>query len=368
MRITFVLPTDSFNGGLRIVAGYVRQLIERGHAVTVVQKLHPTPTLQQRVRTLIQRRMWMPNRNHGPSHFTTIPAQTAAGGTYRRILLEVPDGIKNSDLPDADVIIATWWETAEWVAAAAPSKGAKAYFIQHHEVHMEAQPADRVNATWRLSLKKITIAPWLTELAKNEFGDSDVVTVPNAADTDLFFAPPRGKQATPTVGFMYSTVRFKGADIAVAAIELARQQRPDLQVRTFGAEAIAPWLAMPAGARFSYNPPQASIRDIYASCDAWLFGSRVEGFGLPILEAMACRTPVIATPAGAAPELVTPATGILVAPENPQAMADAILKIAAMPDAQWRALSDASFATVRRYTWNDAGDRFEAALKKISGH
>ena len=56
--------------------------------------------------------------------------------------------------------MATWWETAEWVARYPASKGAKAYFIQHHEVH-EGLPADRVNATWRLPMHKIVIANWL---------------------------------------------------------------------------------------------------------------------------------------------------------------------------------------------------------------
>ena len=38
------------------------------------------------------------------------------------------------DVPDGDLIIATWWETAEWVNALSPNKGAKVYFIQHHEI------------------------------------------------------------------------------------------------------------------------------------------------------------------------------------------------------------------------------------------
>jgi len=42
---------------------------------------------------------------------------------------------------------------------------------------------------------------------------------------------------------------------------------------------------------------------------------------LPILEAMACRTPVIGTPAGPAPELLGAGGGILVRPEDPADMA-----------------------------------------------
>ena len=70
-------------------------------------------------------------------------------------------------------------------------------------------------------------------------------------------------------------------------------------------------MPLPRDTEFHLRPPQDRIRDIYSKCDAWLFGSRSEGFGLPILEAMACRTPVIGTPAGAAPELLGDGRGIL---------------------------------------------------------
>ncbi|MGC8714943.1 MAG: glycosyltransferase [Leptodesmis sp.] len=53
------------------------------------------------------------------------------------------------------------------------------------------------------------------------------------------------------------------------------------------------------------------MRDYYSACDAWLFPSRYEAVGLPILEAMACRTPVIGTPAGIAPEMLSDGAGIL---------------------------------------------------------
>ena len=80
------------------------------------------------------------------------------------------------------------------------------------------------------------------------------------------------------------------------------------------------------------------------------------------IEAMACRTPVIGTPAGAAPQLLSGAGGILVAPESQHDMAKAIIRICTMSDQEWRTMSDAAYATATGYTWDDATDRFEAAL------
>ncbi len=123
-------------------------------------------------------------------------------------------------------------------------------------------------------------------------------------------------------------------------------------------------MPLPSGAEFHFKAPESKLKELYSQCDAWLFGTRKEGFGLPILEAFACRTPVIGTPAGAAPELLEQGGGILIPMEHPQAMSDAIEKIIAMPESDWRGLSDAGYATASRYTWDDATDAFEAALKR----
>jgi glycosyltransferase involved in cell wall biosynthesis len=188
--------------------------------------------------------------------------------------------------------------------------------------------------------------------------------VPNAVDTEQFHAPPRGKQPSPTVGLMYSTTRFKGCDISLDAVRRAARNVAGLRLAAFGIDQPSPELPLPDGAAFFHQPSQTMLKDVYSRCDAWLFGSRTEGFGLPLLEAMACRTPVVATPAGAAPELLAEGGGVLVEPENPQDMADAIVRVCGLSAEAWRAMSDAAYSTATRYTWDDATDLFEAALRR----
>src|SRR5204863_3113271 len=130
----------------------------------------------------------------------------------------------------------------------------------------------------------------------------------------------------------------------------------------FGNRDPVPELPLPPGTDYFRQPAQDALKDVYSQCDAWLFSSRSEGFGLPLLEAMACRTPVIATPAGAAPEVCAGGGGILVPLDDAGEMARAIENIAAMPDAAWREMSDKAYATAIRYSWDDATDLFEASL------
>jgi len=352
MRITFVLPDASLAGGVRVVAIHARNLHARGHEVTVVSTPRAPKRLKEKLRSVMRGQGWpsaLP-----PSHLDDTPA--------KRIVLDRWRPVVDADLPEADVVIATWWETAEWVANLSACKGAKVNFLQHDETLFASSP-DRALATWSLPMHKIAVARWLVDLARDRGSDaSDISLVPNAVDVTQFHAPPRGKQRTPTVGMMYSRARFKACDVTLRAINIALKTIPNLQLVSFGVSAQDESLPLPANTTYIQQPPQEKIRELYASCDAWIVASRSEGFGLPILEAMACRTPVIATPAGAGPELIAQGGGMLVKIEDEKDLARAIERVAAMDETSWRAMSDAAHATATKYSWDDATDLFENAL------
>lgn len=350
MKITFVLPFAGLSGGIRVLAIYAKRLKERGHDVLVVSlPADPISPLRQ-IKSLLKGQGLISHK--GPSHFDGLDVPHRVLDRWRPVT--------DADVPDADVVVATWWETAEWVAKLSEAKGAKAYFIQHYEL-FEGMPKERVEATWSLPLHKITIAQWLVDLAQTRFGDSNVSLVPNSVDTKLFYAAPRGKQPIPTIGMLYAQPFWKGCDISLKAFSIAAQKIPNLRLVTFGGKPL-PDLPLPPGTQHAYKPDQSTLKDIYAQCDAWLFGSRSEGFGLPILEAMACRTPVIGTPVGAAPELLADGRGILVNPESPEDMARAIEQMCQLGEIEWRAMSDAAYAKATAYTWDEATELFEKAL------
>ena len=353
MKITFVLPIVSLTGGSRVVAIYAKLLKKRGHEVFIISMPKQQPTFRQKVRSWVRGEGWPSSSDRTPSHFDNL------GVEYRVADRNGP--VSDADLPDADVVIATWWETAEWVANLSPAKGAKAYFVQHYEV-FDYLPKERVEATWSLPLHKIPVAQWLVDIAETRYGDSNVSLVPPSVDTQQFYAPPRGKQPIPTVGIMYSTVKWKGCDLGLKAFSLAAKKIPNLRLVAFGNGNPSPDLPLPPGTEYEPHPSQSQLKEFYAKCDAWLFASRSEGYGLPILEAMACRTPVIGTPAGAAPELLEGGCGILVKPEDPEDMARAIEQMCQLSETEWRTMSDAAYAKVTGYTWEDATDLFEAAL------
>lgn len=355
MKITFVTGNwVSLAGGVRVVSIYADRLQKRGHEVFVVCAGKAQPSWQKQIKSILQGKGFISTQRESPSHFDALEVP--------RKVLDHPAPITDADVPDADVVIACWWETAEWVANLSPVKGAKAYFMQDYGV--PGQKLEQIVPTWSYPLHILTISQSIVKLIHEHYPNLPVSLVPNAVDSNIFNVPPRSKQLQPTVGLVYRTQFSKGIDIAVEAVKIAQNHISDLQLLMFGSKTISPSMIRPKNTNYYYQPPDNKIKDIYASCDAWLFPSRLEGFGLPILEAMACRTPVIGTPAGAAPELIAKGGGILVKPENPEDMAEAILKVVRLSEDEWQMMSEAAYQTATSYTWDDATDLFEAALSK----
>jgi len=295
MRITFIAPHAGYSGGIRVIATHARRLDRRGHQVLVVVA---TPAHAQREGPTQARRQgseepaWMSDKG---GHFDGVPVE-------HRVLNKIR-AVTDADVPDADVIVATWWETAEWVSSLSPRKGAKVFFIQGDETELckDDRARERLAATWRLPMTKVAVAGWLVRLGQQRCPGHEIALVQNSVDLDHFRAPPRGKQAIPSVGMIFSNAPVKGADLMRDAYRRAKERIANLRLVAFGDAPTAGGPAWPQDVPIEIRPAQDRIPSLYASCDAWLFGTRREGFGLPILEAMACRTPVIGTPAGAGP-------------------------------------------------------------------
>jgi glycosyltransferase involved in cell wall biosynthesis len=354
MKITFILPYLNLTGGLRVVSVYAKLLADKGHTVTVISPNKREISLNEKIRALLFRKnIAIKKSNFDMSFFEDAPYQVKILDSFRPVM--------EKDIPDADIVIATFWNTAEWVSEYTESKGKKYYFIQHYEVH-PWMPIERVKATLRLPMKKIVVSQWIADVLKDEYDDPNAIVVTNGVDPQKFFAPLRCKQGVPTIGMMYSQRSYKGCDAAFEAYKRAKETVSDLKLIAFGTQEPTSQFSLPENTEYYLKPAQANLKDIYKKCDAWIFSSRSEGFGLPILEAMACRTPVVGTKAGAASDLINQANGFLVEIDDVTAMANAIVEIAAMSQEKWQQLSKNAYETSLNHSWTESLNHFEQAL------
>jgi glycosyltransferase involved in cell wall biosynthesis len=353
MKISFVLPPVNMGGGIKVAAIYANELTKRGHEVVLVSPPPENMPIRRKIKSFLTGHGW-PKLRRNPSHLDVL--------SLDHRVLDRCRPVNDDDVPDADVVIATWWETAEWVSKLSDSKGAKVYFIQGHEVH-EYLAVERSRATYYLPLHKIVISKWLQNIVHSEYGDADVDLVLNSVDHGQFFSPIRGKQLIPTVGFMYAHSKIKGVDITLQVINRLRITIPNLRVIAFG--SVKPELNTDfARIEFYLSPAQDKIRDLYAQCDVWLTASRTEGFNLPAMEAMACRTPVVSTKTGWPEEgVVTGKNGVLVEVDDMDALMNGAAAILSLSDNAWRKMSENAYNTVAKSNWQESTNQFEKALE-----
>ncbi len=349
MDITFIVPELNPTGGIRVISIYARELKRRGHDVLVIKWKPSIEGVRNRIRHFLK-----PAQNNARDWYFEDGNIAIQDFGYSRT-------IDNNRIRNSDVVIATWYHTADAVAKLAPEKGAKFYFMQDYGA--PGQPLELLKQTWRYPMHFITISQFLARMIHEEQPQASITLVPNAVDTNIFSSPPRQKQRKPTFGLIYRSLRSKGADVALAAFRALREVRNDCKLLVASHDEVEETL--PPGVVSFKGVSDTDLARIYGSCDAWLFPSRAEGFGLPILEAMACRTPVISTPTGAAPELLADA-GMLVPVDDPSAMTAAMQSIIAMSEKDWAELSERAYRRAIGWTWTDAVDRFEAALKQGS--
>ena len=110
--------------------------------------------------------------------------------------------------------------------------------------------------------------------------------------------------------------------------------------------------------------PAADLGALYAGAVAFCYPSLLEGFGFPVLEAMAQSTPVV-TSRGTSTEEIGADAALLVDPRDPEAIAAALADLLD-DEALARKLSDAGLERASHYTWERTAELTERAYEEVS--
>jgi glycosyltransferase involved in cell wall biosynthesis len=178
--------------------------------------------------------------------------------------------------------------------------------------------------------------------ARHQFPLERIEVIYSGVDTDLFSPRPRsGDQRRPRILFVGKPSRSKGFPALVRAVLSLRGEFPGILLRTIGKitedDTIAGLRAAIARAgadanfEFHGNAPYDDLPAHYAWCDLLAGPSLFEpGPGNVYLEAMSCARPVVACRSGGTSESVLDRqTGLLVEPDSPAALREAIAELAA---------------------------------------
>lgn len=349
MRITFVLPAPIRipMGGAKVVYRYAEELAARGHEAAVLAPERSGGGLGARAFAAV---VAVRDRLHG---VPPEPYYAAAGA--RTLVVPTP---APRHVPDADVVVATGWQTAPWVAALPARAGAKAYFVQNLEDYLSPEAP----ATWALPLATFTCARWLAR-AVEAAGHETLGHVPNAIDPAEFFVEAPGVEREPLVLFLYHRLPIKGAEDAVAALSAVREARPDLRAVAFSARP--PSHRLPEWVEVRVRPGLSDLRALYNRAAVFLHPSHREGWPLPPMEAAACGAAVVAAANEGVQECFDASTARIVAVGEPARLAEAVLGLLDRPDER-AALAEAGRQRVAGLSWAASADRLEAVLARVA--
>ena len=363
MRITFVLPCFSTKpiGGVRVVYQYADGLVDRGHDVTVVHAAFMQPwqyfgrlSMNREPRILARGLVDISRRR---------PAGVAWHDIDDRVRLVYAPSLAAAHVPDADVVVATSWRTAESVARFPSSKGRKHYLVQHYETW--DGPAARVDATWRSPLRKIVIAEWLYQRGLALGGsDEDLFRLPNPGIDPATFRLTRPiTPRRPRVAMLWSAAPVKGGNDGVAALEAARRDVPDLEAVLFGVTPRP--AALPSWIEYVHDPTRAElVDDVYNASSIYLCPSLSEGWHLPPAEAMACGCAVVSTDIDGVLDYARAGqTALLSPPGDPAALAANVVRLCRDENERAR-LAAAGNEVIGHCTVERSLDAFELCLKE----
>jgi len=145
-----------------------------------------------------------------------------------------------------------------------------------------------------------------------------------------------------------------------AAFALLRAERPELRlVLTGGGHGGA---AAPPGVVVRGRVPQEELARLYRTASAVVFPSLYEGFGLPVLEAMACGCPVAASTAGALPEVCGDAARLF-DPASPEAIAEAAAEVLTRP----QPFVERGLARAARFSWEECARGHDRVYLEAAG-
>jgi glycosyltransferase involved in cell wall biosynthesis len=251
--------------------------------------------------------------------------------------------------------------------------------LVHHPLALETglgtDEAEALNASERAALSfahgVITVSATTARLLATEFGVpvERISVVRPGTDRATIARCESGD--TPTILSVGSVVPRKGHDVLVEA--LARLADLPWQLTIVGDRSRDPDTARDLdaaiarhdlGARISFAGTVAPERldVLYAGADLFVLASRFEGYGMAYAEAIAHGLPVVGTTAGAIPEAVSPGAGVLVAPDDIEALAAALRRLLANRNERAALAAGARAAAEMLPTWAEQTKLFARAL------
>ncbi len=226
--------------------------------------------------------------------------------------------------------------------------------------HFERLSADRADAI-------VAVSEYTARQLRQQLAVSEVRVIYNGVDTS-FFAPVAHRPPTPgsrpmRLLFVGTLSRRKGADLLP---EIMRRLGPGFELLFTGEPGGNKYVRPGPGLIALGRLDRKAVLAAYREADVLVFPTRLEGLGLVALEAMACRTPVVASRMGPVVEIIEDGVnGRLCPVDNVNAFADAIRELRDDPDRHSMMGVAARDTVEARFSIDRMTDGYEALFERL---
>lgn len=202
------------------------------------------------------------------------------------------------------------------------------------------------------------------------------LVIPNGVDQSCYYPSTEKrwskKDDNLTIITVSRLIPGKGLEDAITSMAYIIKHVPSAKMYIVGGgglfdalQVMASRLCVSNNIIFTGPLPPADVAGYYRKAMIYLLPSLSEGFSLVLLEACSCGLPIVATPVGIAPELLTKANnGYLVPMNNPEEIARAVLMISNNQD-EYEKMRQQSLIVASEYNWSKIAKRYEQLYSGI---
>jgi glycosyltransferase involved in cell wall biosynthesis len=284
------------------------------------------------------------------------------------------------------------FDTSSWLLVDRAHRAGKPFVLDQSHAHPRAGAESARKVARDFPAWEETFPPMLPELLEKqeqEYEQADVIVTAssfgretlianevraekirmNPYGVDLKAFRPREQEArSEPFRFIFtgSILARKGVPLLLAAWQKLRAKDAELWLLGQVAPGVRKLIPDLPGLHVLGRRPRSELIDLLRSCDVFVLPSYFEGFGLVLLEALACGLPVITTTATAGPDVITrDHDGWVIEPGNLEALAEAMEFCLANRDRVIEMGVNAR-RTAERFSWDAYGERWLKILEAVT--
>jgi len=341
LRISFMLRGWEIAGSVRSTIQIGNGLLARGHEVRILYR-NDLSGLKNKIR-----KIWLKLRySFGSDWLLRFKGETF-----------MYDKLVPALFSPEELIVSMCSRTTFDICKLPEDIGIKVFYCRGAEIENPKQ----ILEAWKLPIYKIALSSYLAQMIKKKANQDVLGIVPNGVDTKEYF-PCIPDSKREGVGSIFGWSKAKDPKSVIEIMQILSRRLPGVSRHLFSSGK------KPNGidrVTFERLPVLEEVRRIYSGRKVWFLASISEGFGNPILEAMACGCAVVSTYCGGPSDIIEDGVnGFLVEVGDTKTMVDKIVLLYNNEQLRNQICANA-MKTVQLYSWPKAVDKLEGYLISI---